>query len=696
MRLLLLACLILAFQILPVQAASPYGEVIIRRDNFGIPHIHAANEKAASFGLGYAQAEDHAVEIAKKFISARGAAHEAYGAPIDADFRIHQFRNMEVSERLYAKLPSLYKGLIEAYVAGVNLYLSQHRSELPKWVPATFTGVDVIALTRSGGLAGIGTIANAPDLRSVNPPATREPEGDEPQDADGSNAFALHGSRTKSGKPILFGNPHLSWSSLYWEAHVTVPGKINFFGSTLPGIPVLRAGFNERLAWVNTNNSPDLVDVFYFAADAKKPGHYIYAGKSRPLVQREVTIAGKKRTFEETHLGPVLRKADGKIYVVQSAGIDAVRYYEGFYRLAKTRNLAEFRKVMDLNLIPFSHFTYADADGNIFYAWNAHLPKRVQDGTDFTKPVPAEPKYIWKQYHKFSDFPQLLNPAGGYIMNSNDAPWFTNLRQRIDADKYPKYFEQGELRLRSQAILEKIDNDVKHDIESALEMKYNTKVLLADRIKGDLIAALRAAGENESASVLEKWDNHVSKDSRGAVLFLAFFQAYAAKTKKPYAKPWDPANPAQTPSGLGDAAAAVEAMRQAAASVKKKWGSLDVAYGEANRFRFKGKDLPGDGASGTYGVYKVQQFGSDPSDGRNAAGWIGADKPLAGFGDAWVLAVEFTQPLRAMSVVSYGQTTNPDSKHCCDQIQYFADHKVRPVWFTEAEIKAHLEREYKP
>ena len=84
------------------------------------------------------------------------------------------------------------------------------------------------------------------------------------------------------------------------------------------------------------------------------------------------------------------------------------------------------------------------------------------------------------------------------------------------------------------------------------------------------------------------------------------------------------------------------------------------------------------------------------SDGRNVAGWVSPEKPLLGFGDAWVLAVEFTQPLKAFSVVSYGETTNPDSKHCCDQIEYFAGHKLRPVWFSEAEIKAHLEREYKP
>jgi acyl-homoserine-lactone acylase len=681
--------------LLASSAATPYGEATIRRDSFGIPHILAQTEQAASYALGYAQAEDHAIEIAKRFVAARGQAHQAYGASIDADFRIQQFRNREISEQLYAKLPPLYKGLIESYVAGVNRYISNHRSSMPAWVPERFDGADIIAHTRSGGLAGIGTIVNAPDLRTILPTNTRQPEGEQVE-ADGSNAFALHGSRTKSGSPILVGNPHLSWSSLYWEAHITVPGKINFFGSTLPGIPVLRAGFNEHLGWVNTNNAPDLVDVFYFAESPANKAQYIYAGKTRDLVQHKVTIAGQTRTFEETHLGPVIKRDSGKIYVVKSAGLDAVRYYEGFYRLAKTKTLAEFKKALELNLIPFSHFTYADAAGNIYYAWNARLPVRVQDGTDFTKPVAAEPKYMWKKFHRFSDYPQLVNPTGGYIMNSNDPPWFTNLQQRLDAEKFPKYFERGELRLRSQAILEKINDNQKHDIDSAMEMKYNTKVLLADRIKGDLVRILKEAGEAEAARVLEAWDNHVAAGSKGAVFFLDFFQEYLRKSKRPYAKPWDPDNPASTPSGIGEPQTAIEVIRLAAARMLQKWKRLDVPWGEANRFRFHGVDIAGDGASGAFGVYKVQMFGRDPSDGKGVAGSVGKDKPLLGFGDAWILAVEFTKPLRAFSVVSYGETTNPDSRHCCDQIEFFANHKVRPVWFTEDEIRKHTEKTYSP
>src|SRR5690606_25156034 len=113
------------------------------------------------------------------------------------------------------------------------------------------------------------------------------------EDAPGSNAFALAGSRTTSGSPILMANPHLSWASRYWEAHLTVPGKVNFFGSTLVGYPVLWAGFNDRLGWANTVNAADLEDVFTLTLDPDRQDHYLFDGRSMPLESRDVAIEVK-------------------------------------------------------------------------------------------------------------------------------------------------------------------------------------------------------------------------------------------------------------------------------------------------------------------------------------------------------------------------------------------------------------------
>jgi acyl-homoserine-lactone acylase len=87
---------------------------------------------------------------------------------------------------------------------------------------------------------------------------------------------------------------------------------------------------------------------------------------------------------------------------------------------------------------------------------------------------------------------------------------------------------------------------------------------------------------------------------------------------------------------------------------------------------------------------------NEKPDGKRIAGWTSDDDPLSGTGDGWVLAVEFGKPVRAFSVVAYGQTTNSNSKHSRDQIELFANHGYKPVWFSEAEIRTNLEREYRP
>jgi len=130
------------------------------------------------------------------------------------------------------------------------------------------------------------------------------------------------------------------------------------------------------------------------------------------------------------------------------------------------------------------------------------------------------------------------------------------------------------------------------------------------------------------------------------------------------------------------------ALERAVLEVRQEHGSERVAWGDVNRFRSGGIDLPGDGAPGRHGVYRVVGFepGPDGTDGIR----------VAGFGDAWILMVHFTRPVTAWSLLAYGQTTSPDSPHSRDQIRLFANHELRPVWFSEEAIAANLERRYRP
>ncbi len=687
-------------------------EVIIRRDTFGIPHISATTEEAAAFGFGYAQAEDHAVEIGRRMISARGEEAKYFGASgVENDAGMAMFDNIAAARRGLESVSPLYRAILTAYAAGVNRYVSQHRDALPEWMP-DITAADVLANSRAGAVDALSGPGLPRLLRAKyegTPIAPRDGD-DEWLDAPGSNALALAGSRTTTGKPILLGNPHLSWSSLYWEAHVRVPGKIDFYGSTLAGIPVLRAGFNQHLGFVTTNNAPDLDDLFALSLDPNSPDHYVFDGRSMPLTRRDVTIQVRtddgtlreeRRTFWSSHIGPIVYRTGGRAFTVKSTRLEAFRYFEGFYVMSKARNLREWMAAARRNYVPTSNFTYADAAGNILYLWNGQLPVR-DESKDYRLDVPAERTAdIWTRLHAVDDLPRKLNPRGGYIMNSNNPPRFVSLRDPLDMSKYPRSFERGPLALRPQLALDMIEERDRFSADDVIRLKYNTRMLIAERVKRGLIDAVTATADapqeaRDGAEALEAWDDRVAAGSRGAVLFEKFWETYSAATRTPFETPWQEENPAKTPAGIGARRAAVNALADAVSATRQAYGSERVAWGEVNRFRVGTVDLPGDGGIGTLGCYRVMRFDAAPGERVRIAGNTGGGKPLAGFGDAWVLLVDFSGGVNARSVVAYGQSSSLGSPHSADQLRIFANHDLRPVWYREDEVRAHVEREYRP
>src|SRR5690606_14567602 len=128
-----------------------------------------------------------------------------------------------------------------------------------------------------------------------------------------------------------------------------------------------------------------------------------------------------------------------------------------------------------------------------------------------------------------------------------------------------------------------------------------------------------------------------------------------------------------------------------------------VAWGEVNRFRAGSLDLPGNGAAGTYGTFRVMTFAALPGQRDDVApsrvrvaGHVPGREASIGFGDGWILLVDFSKPGHAWSVLAYGQTTDAASPHSSDQLQLFAEGRLRRAWYSEADIKGNLSREYRP
>lgn len=700
-----------ARKILPGEGLSKQVEII--KTGYGVPHIRANNMKAAGFALAWLQSEDYGNALGMSILSSSGRAASVIGQQrVENDFAI--IRQREKSKDRYPTLSQDVRDVYEGFAEGVNRFIEMHKSEFPAHMPSDFTGFDVAATEFVRPNAN--KIRNF--INSMRPAAERQQqewsnneseeveEGNGPD--DGSNSWAFAPSRTKSGKAILMRNPHLNWNAGYYEAHLTVPGKVDFYGDfRIGGAFAVIGGFNENLGFSTTNNQTDLDEIYALQADPKNADHYIFDGRSVSLKRELLTvefrngesISTETREFWSTDLGPVIHRANGKIYIFKFAGDGEVRAGEQFLKMMRAGSYKEWREAMNMRARMNSFFTYADKAGNIFIVWNAALPKLPHPAVDDLTAVDAKGiADVWTEYVPFDDLPQVFNPPGGYVHNENSSHHYSNVRMPVVTEnKYPN-FETPRLSLRSQLGIQLIDNDEKYSLEDVVELKHNYRALLADRVKADLLSAVKSAnptGDVEAAvTLLESWDNTTSAESRGSVIFQEWWRHYsgirgnnrqALPDEQRYAKVWDVKDPFKTPSGLADTKRAVESFVWAVDEVKKRYGRYDIAWGDVYRVRRGKVDVPVGGCGNDLGCFRILTY-TRQDDGKMAATG----------GDGWVFAVEFGDVPRAYTVLAYGQSNRPDSPHFDDQAEMFARGEMKPIAFTKADVDQQAVHRYHP
>ena len=672
-------------------ADSLIRQVEVTRTIHGVPHIRAANLAALGFGEAYVQSEDYGARVALSLLRARGEMGRWFGRDSMAeDFagRLERARAVEVYARVHEGTRQIYEG----FAAGVNRYIALHPEEFPEGFAPRFTGYDVLAKD-----------VELPSLAQANRLLARIDTSRHSNPDDGSNAWAFAPSRTTSGKAILLRNPHLAWTAGYYEAHVTVPGVLDFYGDLRIGGPfAVIGGFNRDLGWATTNNDPILAQIYALDADSTRADRYWLDGESKPLQKQPVSVEYKDgagystetREFFRTTLGPVIGRKGNTIYVVRAANDGEFRGGEQFLRMMRAHTLDEWKDAMRMRARVNSSFTYADRAGNIYYLWNASLPVLPHPSGGDSVAIPVRrTSDAWSSYVPFDSLPQMLNPRGGYVHNENDAPYFTNMRAPLDFTKVPPYFPLPRLGLRSQLAIDLIDNDRKMSLEDVVALKHSYRMLLADRVRDDLVAAVRATnpqGEVARAiDVIAAWDKTVSPDSRGGTLFETWWRRYlgrgAGAADSAYAQPWSSSAPTSTPRGLRSPPRAAEAFSWAVGETTKRYGSFDVAWGDVHRVRRGSVDVPVGGCASDLGCFRVLTYRDEPDGKRVATG-----------SDGWILAVEFGDQPRAYSVLAYGESPRPDSPFFSDQAAMFARGELKRVAWTQAEIDAQAIRRYHP
>ena len=317
------------------------------------------------------------------------------------------------------------------------------------------------------------------------------------------------------------------------------------------------------------------------------------------------------------------------------------------------------------------------------HLFGGRTPVRPAGNHDWAGIVPGtSAATLWTSTHTYDQLPRVVDPPSGWLQNANDPPWTTTFPAAIDPNAFPRYMAPRGMSLRAQQSAKLMADDASVTFDEFGEYKHSTRMLLADRVLDDLIPAAKTAGgmAANAAAVLAAWDRSANADSRGAVLFETWYRRLA-RAGPVFAVRWNEADPLATPKGLADPAAAVRTLVEAADLVIKTHGAMDVAWGQVYRLRVGQRDLPANGGPSDLGIFRVVGFAEDKDGKMRAVG-----------GDSYVATIEFGPTVRARSLLSYGNASQPGSPHRGDQLELFAAKQLKPVWLTRAEIEQHLER----
>jgi penicillin amidase len=519
--------------------------VEVGRDALGAPHIKAQNLEDALFTEGYVTAEDRMWQMDSLRRIAAGELSEVVGvAALEIDRESRRFRMRRMAENIYARLSPEDRKYISAYARGVNAYLESHRGRygvefaLLGYDPQPWSGVDsiLVGLHMSRTLAGDWRIKLAKEqmLASGEPEKVNylfpvrsglefSPGGDV---HPGSNAWAVSGAHSATGKPLLSNDAHLEFSmpGIWYMAHLQAPG-LNVEGVELPGVPGIVIGHNDRIAWGVTNLGYDAQELYLEKMDVRT-GRYVFAGKIEQARQEREVIRIKGRAPEEmavwvTRHGPILQQNGNRVVTLKWTAADDSIFHNVFIDIDRARNWEEFRKALEPFGGPGQNFVYADVDGNIGYQAAGKLPIRRTYNGDV--PVDGSTgENEWDGYIPFSELPTAFNPPGGYIVTANQNPFPADYAYRVNGTFASQY--------RSRQILNMlVASGNKLKPEDSLRIEKDVYSGFSQFLGRQLAAAYEKRGATnplftDAVRMLKVWDGQMDKDAAEPLMVTLAFQ----------------------------------------------------------------------------------------------------------------------------------------------------------------------------
>lgn len=543
-----------------LQIAGVQSQVVIQRDEFGIPHITVSNEADLYFAQGFVHAQDRFWQMALARQSTLGRLSEWYGSSTLTNDRIQRMWGWEATAKTgYESLSDADNKLIDAYADGVNAWLGSEYYRRPPEMrilhihPEPWSPTDSFVLTYSlfQILATFGTeldharvrAAGAPDdtieilnpIIQATPPIIAAPEGvithqqsmPEKRNAYSDN-WTLSGEHTASGLPIMANDPQLPIALPgTWQLHSIKLGERLLAGGTLPGNPGIVVGHNGSVAWGITTAPVDVADFAFLEQDPEDTTRYRRGPSSDWMSYRQHTETIKVR-FGSDHTETVRRTNKG---VVWPAGLrtsftdgSAEKALEiravpldvpgqnpmAFIRLNRANNVEQgIEALRDLTALALN-LSLADVDGNIGYVTTGRVALREESHATTVEYFPDDDN-DW-EIASYEANPKIINPPNGRIVTAN---------QKIVGDDYPHYLsDYWSAPYRAWRIHEALDEKKLHDTDTFHAMQMDTLSPVARQLS-PLMLKVQPADDADRAllAILEAWDYRFTLDSEAATIW---------------------------------------------------------------------------------------------------------------------------------------------------------------------------------
>ena len=656
----------------------------IVRDKYGIPHIFAKTDAELAYGLAWANAEDDFNTIQEAYLAGNALLSRHIGlkgAP--ADFITQFIGSKELIDEKIGEISSDYLKVISGYAQGLNSYAEKNPDKVlykklfpinPKMM-MMYSQLQLFISNQGADWAG-RILSNDTQGEYLD------------QNLTGSNVIAMNSNKTQSGETFLAINTHqpLEGPTSWYEVHLNSEEGTNIIGTLYPGTPHVLIGVNENLGWSHTVNYPDKTDVFKLRMKNRRK--YIVDGQEYKLEKLKAKINIKilgfpikiNRKYFKSIYGPTLKNKYG-YYSIRTPTLFNIRALEQWWRMGKSKNFTEFYNTLKMKQIPGFNIGYADKHDTIFYISNGIIPKRAE-GFNWKGIVPGDTKKtLWTDYYDIEDLPQVIQPEAGFIYDANHSPF-----KSTSADENPKE-EDYSKRMgyetydnnRSTRLIELIESYDKVSYKDFKDIKYDNSFpskFNYSFMDISVIENLSIDPNNdlfEIIDIIQNWNRKTDIDSEGAgvygVLYYQLIRNYRDEI--------------QTNNNTVSKETLISALVDTKSYLIDNFGSVNITLGDFQKLVRGNKELPIWGLPDVITAMSSRPY----KDGKHRVTQ----------GESYIGLVRFNEKGPILeSIISYGNSDNPNSEHYTDQMELYSNFKTKKMTFDKQEIYSKAKRIYNP